>query len=192
MKFSFKIIFGLFILLLFFVSVWPTNWEDKCHRLAGSKAEQNSNGVGIEYKSINPEIAIPACQKALSLNRNASNLFRLSRALHKAKKYKQSLPLVREAVKLNYALAQNNLGAMFDNGQGILKDQVQAVKWYRKSADQEYARAQYNLGVLYHSGLGVSRDMDNAIRNYNISAKKNYAPAITALRKIEERETAPK
>ena len=37
------------------------------------------------------------------------------------------------------AYAQNNLGLMYDNGQGVLQDYKTAVKWYRLAAKQGYA-----------------------------------------------------
>jgi uncharacterized protein len=36
----------------------------------------------------------------------------------------------------------------------VAKDQVEAVKWYRKAAEQNLAKAQYNLGVCYARGDG--------------------------------------
>ena len=32
--------------------------------------------------------------------------------------------------------AQVNLGVMYDNGEGVLQDDKEAVKWYRKAAEQ--------------------------------------------------------
>jgi TPR repeat protein len=34
---------------------------------------------------------------------------------------------------------------MYDNGEGVLQDYVEAVKWYRLTADQGDANAQANL-----------------------------------------------
>ena len=38
--------------------------------------------------------------------------------------------------------AQNSLGVMYENGEGVPQDDKQAVKWYRKAADQGYADGQ--------------------------------------------------
>jgi TPR repeat protein len=54
-----------------------------------------------------------------------------------------------------YAKAQYNLGVMYANDKGVLKDAKQAVYWYQKAADQGQAKAQYNLGVMYANGKGV-------------------------------------
>jgi len=66
--------------------------------------------------------------------------------------------------------AQYNLGIMYDNGQGVPKDDVQAVKWYRLAADQGNAIAQTNLGVMYATGQGVPRDYVLAYMWSNLGA----------------------
>ena len=40
----------------------------------------------------------------------------------------------------------------------MAKDQVEAVKWYRKAAEHNDAEAQYNLGICYERGEGVAED----------------------------------
>ena len=52
--------------------------------------------------------------------------------------------------------AQNNLGVMYANGEGVPEDDAEAVRWYRLAADQGDADAQYNLGVMYANGEGVA------------------------------------
>ena len=54
-----------------------------------------------------------------------------------------------------YALAQNNLGVMYEKGQGVSQNYKTAVKWYTLAAEQGYALAQFNLGVMYDKGEGV-------------------------------------
>jgi len=41
------------------------------------------------------------------------------------------------------------------SAEGVAKDEVEAVKWYRKAAEQNYAKAQYDLGFCYYNGEGV-------------------------------------
>ena len=55
--------------------------------------------------------------------------------------------------------AQFNLGVMYANGRGVLKDEAEAVRWYRLAAEQGDADAQFSLGVMYANGLlGVLKD----------------------------------
>ncbi len=68
--------------------------------------------------------------------------------------------------------AQNNLGIMYDYGQGVPQDDAKAVEWYRKAAEQGNAGAQYNLGVMYGKGQGVPQDYAQAHMWYNLAASR--------------------
>jgi len=56
------------------------------------------------------------------------------------------------------ASAQNNLGWMYEKGQGVPQDYKTAVKWTTLAAEQGDADAQFSLGVMYDNGEGVTRD----------------------------------
>lgn len=64
-----------------------------------------------------------------------------------------------QAAEQGNAAAQFNLGVMYENGQGVRQDYVQAVQWYRKASEQGDAQAQYNLGLMYYDGRGVRQDL---------------------------------
>jgi len=70
------------------------------------------------------------------------------------------------------AKAQDNLGDCYRKGDGVKKNPVEAVKWYRKSADQGDAESQYNLGVCYYKGDGVEKDPVEAVKWYRKSAEQ--------------------
>jgi len=55
----------------------------------------------------------------------------------------------RTAAEQGDAKAQYNLGMCYYNGEGVVKDQTEAVKWWRKAAEQGHAKAQSTLGVYY-------------------------------------------
>jgi len=69
-----------------------------------------------------------------------------------------------------YAKAQYNLGLMYKNGNGVLKDATEAVKWYRLAAEQGDAQAQRNLGHMSSNGNGVLKDNLTAHMWYNIAS----------------------
>ena len=69
-----------------------------------------------------------------------------------------------------YALAQNNLGVMYEKGQGVSQNYKTAVKWYTLAAEQGYALAQFNLGVMYDKGEGVIQDYIRAHMWGNLGA----------------------
>ncbi len=68
------------------------------------------------------------------------------------------------------AKAQTDLGFMYDKGNGVAKDETEAVKWYRKAADQGFSKAQYNLGWMYSNGRGVAINEAEALKWYRKAA----------------------
>ena len=54
--------------------------------------------------------------------------------------------------------AQFELGAMYEAGRGVSRDDAEAAKWYRKSADQGFGRAQLALAFIYGTGRGIGHD----------------------------------
>ena len=59
----------------------------------------------------------------------------------------------RRAADQGHALAQYNLGLRYAKGEGVIKDNKEAVKWYRKAAYQGYALSQYHLGHAYATAV---------------------------------------
>jgi TPR repeat protein len=66
---------------------------------------------------------------------------------------------------------------MYANGQGVHRDEVLAVEWYRRAAGQGDASAQNNLGVMYATGQGVGQDDAEAVRWYALAAEQGHALA---------------
>ena len=73
------------------------------------------------------------------------------------------------------AVAQFNLGVMYDIGDGVPQDYAEAVKWYRLAAEQGYVAAQYNLGTMYDNGKGVPQDYAEAVKWYRLAAEQGDA-----------------
>jgi len=70
------------------------------------------------------------------------------------------------------AEAQWNLGFYYAIGKGVLKDEAEAEKWYRKSAEQGNALAQGSLGAIYFDGVGVKKDYNEAFKWFQKAAKQ--------------------
>ena len=82
------------------------------------------------------------------------------------------------------ALAQNNLGIMFEKGHGVAQDYAEAVRLYRLVAAQGLAGAQCNLAHMFEHGQGVAEDRAEAIRLYRLAAARGQADASSALRRL--------
>ena len=62
-------------------------------------------------------------------------------------------------------------------GNGVEKDDAEAVKWFRKAAEQGYAGGQKNLGASYHDGNGVEKDYAEAYAWFNLASKTDRKAA---------------
>ena len=78
-------------------------------------------------------------------------------------------------------MAQYNLGECYYEGEGVLLDEVEAVKWFRKAAEQGYADAQHALGVCYFLGAGVKCNKDKAKGWFSKAAAQGHKNAKRAL-----------
>ena len=88
-----------------------------------------------------------------------------------------SLEEIRPLTEEGDVRAQFILGYMYDNGEGVPEDDVEAVRWYRLAAEQGYASAQYNLGYMYANGEGVPEDYVLAYMWWNLAAAQGVEDA---------------
>jgi clan AA aspartic protease (TIGR02281 family) len=59
--------------------------------------------------------------------------------------------------------AMLRIGMLFANGQGVVKDSTEAMRWCSRAAELGNGLAQYNLGLGYLNGVGVQRDAKRAL-----------------------------
>lgn len=79
------------------------------------------------------------------------------------------------------AEGQLNLGICYTKGEGVAKDDVEAVAWFRKAAAQGFAPAQTLLGNCYFGGEGVPKDQALAVTWYRKAAEQGNASAQMSL-----------
>ena len=98
-------------------------------------------------------------------------------AAHQAGDYDTALKEWRPLAEQGHAITQYNLALMYNNGEGIAEDNVEAAKWYQRAAEQGYASAQNNLGNMYKYGYGVLQDNMRAHMWYNIASGNGHKSA---------------
>ena len=87
----------------------------------------------------------------------------------------KNLEITRIAAERGVSPAQYDLALCYYNGEGVEKDFLQAVKWWRKAAEQGHVRAQCSLGHCYFNGEGVPQDDVQAVSWYRKAAEQGYA-----------------
>ncbi len=88
---------------------------------------------------------------------------------------------LRKLAEQGDAAAEFNLGMCYERGEGVAKDQEQAVKWYAHAAEQGHVWAQFRLGICYADGAGVAKDQEEAVKWYTRAAEQEHALAQTLL-----------
>lgn len=83
----------------------------------------------------------------------------------------------KKAAEQGNAMAQNTLGFLFLNGQGVTRDYNEAVKWFRLAAEQCYSEAQYNLAIMYKLGQGVEQNDTEVIKWFQAAAEQGHGNA---------------
>jgi TPR repeat protein len=77
--------------------------------------------------------------------------------------YQTAYQLMYPLAEQGDATAQDCIGAMYCDGLGVEKDEVEAAKWYEKSANQGNAQAMNALGAMYVNGVGVEQDRQKGL-----------------------------
>lgn len=72
------------------------------------------------------------------------------------------------------AKSQTNLGILYFNGKGVLKDYKQAVKFLKMAAEQGEAEAQFILGKIYIEGDGVNKSYKKAKYWVNLAFENDF------------------
>ena len=88
--------------------------------------------------------------------------------LYEKRDYKNALKILLELAKGGDAIAQNDVGVMYESGQGTTVNYKTAEKYYEKSAKQGNSDGEYNLGLIRKSQKRYSE----AIKLFKASAKQ--------------------
>lgn len=93
---------------------------------------------------------------------------------HNRGDYSTALRLFRPLAEQGDTNAEFFLGAMYQFGRGVPRDDAKAVKWFRKAAAQGDTGAQNHLGFMYKRGRGVPQDYAEAARWYRKAAEQGH------------------
>jgi len=73
--------------------------------------------------------------------------------------------------------SQNNIAWCYQEGWGIEKDEVLAVKWYKKAINKHNLFSKTHIGWCYQNGIGVKRNEKLAFKWYKKNARENHTLA---------------
>ncbi len=88
---------------------------------------------------------------------------------------KKAIADLREIAYAGNVAAQVQLGVIYLTGDGVPKDDAEAVKWLRKAADQDNQVAERYLAEMYFKGRGVPADPAEAAKWLRSAAEQGDA-----------------
>jgi tetratricopeptide (TPR) repeat protein len=144
-----------------------------CDRLA---AMPYDNGrppglPGVEFDQINVKAATAACNDATAQYPDVARFtFEAGRVASARKDYAEARRFYDRAAGGGYAMAINNIGGIYEGGEGVAKNYAEAVRWYSKAVAAGEPIAMVNLGWLYEHGQGIAKDLAEARRLYQTAA----------------------
>lgn len=165
--------------------------ETDCDRMAQPPRQTMGKlpalSEGVSYASLRGAAAREACARAMAEHpEDVRFIVYAARAADKAGDPREAVRLYRLGVDKGSALAQNNLGTMYEAGEGALpRNEREAQRLYRLAADQGLPGAQSNLGTMYASGHGgLRRDDQEAVRLWMLAAESEDSQAQNNLGKM--------
>jgi TPR repeat protein len=151
---------------------------DACDLAAGHPSDPERVGPSVEYASLDPQIAIPACEKAVAAHpENMRFKALLARALDKAGRGEEAAALNLIVMKAGYLDGYHNMGNLYRKGLGVEKDVKKAFELYMYAAERGHPEDQSNVGYMYMRGEGVDVDYKQAMVWLTKATAQNWATA---------------
>ena len=151
---------------------------DACDLAAGHPSDPERVGPSVEYANLDPQIAIPACEKAVAAypdNMRFKSL--LARAFDKAGRGEEAAALNLIVMKAGYLGGYHNMGNLYRKGLGVEKDLKKAFELYMYAAERGHAEDQSNIGYMYMRGEGVDVDYKQSMVWLDKATAQNWATA---------------
>ncbi len=98
-----------------------------------------------------------------------------------------SVDEIKQKAEAGDAMSQAQYAQMLQSGQGVEKNEAEALKWYQKAAEAGNDYAQANMGVFCQTGsCGMTKDIAKAAEWYDKAAKQGNAYAQFYLARLYE------
>ncbi len=92
-------------------------------------------------------------------------------------KVQELIAKYRPRAEAGDAIAQYNMGVLYNEGYGDERNYKEAFKWFRMAAEQGDPDAQNNLGIMYYEGQGVGKNYSQAFHWYSLAAEQEHVAA---------------
>ena len=125
---------------------------------ARSEPMDDKTKAGLQHIPIGTALSLHSTRSSIIARgrRDADNAasnphYRQAVAAYNARNLSEAATSFRLAADQGHAESQYLLSTMYDTGQGLPQDDIQAAHWERKAAEQGHAYAQANLSFRYYA-----------------------------------------
>jgi TPR repeat protein len=99
--------------------------------------------------------------------------------------YAKAFEMLDKLAQEGDAQAQQALGVMYENGQGVKKDENLALSLYRQAAAKNNESAQYLLATILERNTGRTSGQNEAIKWYRLAATNGHPSAQYRMGQLE-------
>lgn len=137
---------------------------------------------GVKLGRIEPAAAIEACRAASAAYPGLRRLaYQLGRAYDRADRYKEAFAAYDQAAKAGSVSAMNNLATLYENGQGVKRQQAEALRLYRQAGEGGNVVALANAARMLEYGNGIAKNEAEAVALYKRAAAGGDVASISKL-----------
>ena len=123
---------------------------------------------------------------SVELNENEQVALSSGIAAFEAKNFAQSLGLLGPLADKGHVDAQYRLAIMYQNGLGVVRNELLATKWMIAAANQDFPLAQHGLGFMYMEGDCVAKNGEKAVSWFKKAADQGMVGSQTTLAMMYE------
>jgi len=102
--------------------------------------------------------------------------------------HKKALELHHRAGELGHAKAYTNIGACYDNGQGVEADKKKAIHYFELAAMDGCIISRHNLGI----NEGKAGNLDRALKHFIIAVKDGHNESLQNIKQLYSNGFVPK
>lgn len=162
--------------------LWPAYATEApvhdCDLLAADPLDNKRVSPGIYLNQIDPDRAISVCEAAIrEFPETPRFKIQYARSLIRNGDTDTALGLFQNLAEQGNAVAQTNLGWLYDYGIGVGQNYAESLRWYRIAVEQGNPMAQTNLGLMHDAGKGVPQDFAEAAHWFRMAAEQGEAIA---------------
>lgn len=125
-------------------------------------------------------LKISSDTKSKAKNKNGRALYEIGKKYYSNKpvNFDKAFLWIKESAENNYHPAMFRVGYMYENAEGVKKDNKRAMHWYLKASKYDNVDAQLRAGLFYENGTGVGQNHKLAMEYYLKAAEQNNRDAL--------------